>query len=120
MKTRTDFVTNSSSSSFIISKEDLDKEQIKAIHKHSYLGKALGLACYDDAWTIEENDRFISGYTYLDNFDFDEFLKAIDVDCSLVSWGEFPFSLEDTVTVKKEEEPAFKNKKDWRGLLESL
>lgn len=43
MKVRQDFVTNSSSSSFIISKKCLDEDQVEAIRKHGLLGQKLHL-----------------------------------------------------------------------------
>lgn len=44
MKVRVDFVTNSSSSSFVISKKHLDEEQILAIKQHISLGKKIRYA----------------------------------------------------------------------------
>lgn len=43
MKVRRGFVTNSSSSSFIIAKKYLTKNQILAIRNHKLLGEKLGI-----------------------------------------------------------------------------
>lgn len=108
MKVRLGFVTNSSSSSFIISKKYLDEDQIEAIRSHSSLGKKLGLDCWEDAWNIEENREYITGDTWMDNFDMEEFLKEIDVDLGKVDWSEWNFNL-DTYSKDKD--------KSWRDLL---
>lgn len=86
MKVRRDFVTNSSSSSFIINKCHLDRDQIEAIRRHSEIGAALGIKCADEAWHIEENGRYIGGYTSMDNFDMREFLDKIDVNLRSVKF----------------------------------
>ena len=111
MRLRIDFVTNSSSSSFIISKKHLDSEQIKAIRRHNILAPKLGLEIDPyDAWYIEENDYYISGHTSLDNFDMEEFFKEIDIDIGKVNWSEYSFDL-------PEEDNAIEEKKNWRDLL---
>lgn len=103
MKVRQDFVTNSSSSSFIISKKCLDEDQVEAIRKHGLLGQKLHLDNCGETWDISENNSYITGYTSMDNFDMDEFLQIIDVDYRNVKWGEDPFSLTED--------------KNWRDLL---
>lgn len=113
MKVRRDFVTNSSSSSFLIAKKHLDSDQIEAIRHHHELGKKMGLvtSSLDFPWYITENGKFITGSTDMDNFDMEEFLEKIDVNMDKVDWSEWEFDLSD------EDEEDTNDKMDWRGLL---
>lgn len=89
MKVRSDFVTNSSSSSFVISKRHLDDDQILAINKHISLGKKLKMYNCDLAyeWNIEESDEYIGAYTDQDSFSMSSFLDNIGVNPNVVYWG---------------------------------
>lgn len=105
MKIRMDYVTNSSSSSFVISKRYIDQDQIEAIRRHSEIGEKLGIECSEECWRIEENAKYIGGYTPMDNFDMEEFLNKIDVDMEYVKWSDsYSFTLPY-------------GKDDWRSLL---
>ena len=88
MKIRYDFVTNSSSSSFIINKRHLDADQIEAIRRHDEIGAALGLHYAEERWCIEENNGWIGAHTSMDNFDMMEFLERIDVNMRHVNWSD--------------------------------
>lgn len=108
MKVRVDFVTNSSSSSFVISKKHLDEEQILAIKQHISLGKKLDMYNCDleNAWDIDENDEYIGFYTPQDNFDMLHFLDIIGVKSEYICWG---------CDIWNSDIPEYKEK--WRELL---
>jgi hypothetical protein len=62
MKIRTGFVSNSSSSSFIVRKAFLSEEEIARIKNHA--GMADGWP-----WEILDMNSVLVGYTSMDNFD---------------------------------------------------
>lgn len=79
MKIRNGFVSNSSSSSFVIDKTKLNALQILAIRDHINIGRQLGMkyARDEDAWDVTEKDFTINLYTFMDNFSMSEFLEKI-------------------------------------------
>ena len=89
MKTRSGFVSNSSSSSFIISLDDITGKQLKQIRDHRHYGKKLGLEYADDEWNISVTDTHVKGDTIMDNFDMREFLDKIGVPEEAVQWDEY-------------------------------
>jgi hypothetical protein len=89
MKSRFGFVSNSSSSSFIISKHFLNEWQINAIKNHTtnLYFKRSGCDKYD-AWNINEDEHFVCGSTSMDNFDMREFLCMIGINPNVVKWDD--------------------------------
>jgi hypothetical protein len=88
MKIRKCFVSNSSSSSFMIEKDYLTEEQIYNIKNHGTLGPQYNEPYSDDPWQITETNHCLKGDVSMNNFDMDSFMKKIGVDVSKVFWGQ--------------------------------
>ena len=96
MKTRLGFVSNSSSSSFIINLEDITISQKNLISNHIESAKMfqrnnpdLNFQCVDegDAWYVYENDNTLEGNCHMDNFDMYSFMEFIGIDLDKVKWN---------------------------------
>ena len=80
MKSRNGFVSNSSSSSFMILKKYLSPDQIRRVYEHD--GGS-------DRWNISEDEDFLMGETSMDNFDMEEFLiKRLEVPEDKITWKD--------------------------------
>lgn len=120
MKYRFGFVTNSSSSSFVISKNVLTPMQIEAIKYHIYLASKINTDQFGrlDEWHIRESEHFIGGSTNMDNFDMREFLNYIGIPNGAISWGEYNFdlaSLEGQIVINEED-----SNSGWEELLKEI
>ena len=84
MKISSGFVSNSSSSSFILDKKKLSGEQIDKIINHSEEGEKLNIMWADDAWGVHDREDTIILSTTMDNFDMHEFLTQIGALDSII------------------------------------
>jgi len=92
MKKRMGFVSNSSSSSFVIKRADVSDAQIKMIRDYEKCGRLK--KCKEEAercegcvpemfeyndygWTIEVTDDEVRGRTLMDNFDMNAYLRDV-------------------------------------------
>jgi hypothetical protein len=81
MKIRNGFVSNSSSSSFVIHDVDVTFEQRLLIEYACQL--------MITGWTYERTYGSIIGYTDMDNFDMGEYMEKIGVPSDKIRWAEF-------------------------------
>lgn len=86
MRFRPGFISNSSSSSFIIQKKNLTKKQIERIRKHKKYGRKYKIPCWDQPWGVYEEKGTIECYTGMDNFSMEEFLERIGVPPEVIQW----------------------------------
>lgn len=102
MKVRNGFVSNSSSSSFVVRIDDINTDQLdKLFHhidnidllKNVISVEYLSLLHKHDAWKLIRTQDFIIGETIQNNFPMDKFLKVIGIKESNVFWDENPFRL---------------------------
>ncbi len=78
MKTRLGFVSNSSSSSFVLPKKDMTEEQIEKIEKYAELLE--GKDCTGDTSINSTKSYFFGRISYTNMDLFKDYLKDIKVD----------------------------------------
>ncbi len=88
MKTRNGFVSNSSSSSFMIRKSDLTEEQMEGIRSHGQSQYFKQHGSEGDEWDITENELTICGYTFMDNFCMSEYMQNLGISPSVVRFED--------------------------------
>jgi hypothetical protein len=101
MKTRNGFVSNSSSSSFVLLKDAITLEQKDMIlNCEEWIDKFIKLEAlpgdlkdkfeyYDsDPWRLEEHEDYIFGETSMDNFSMGDYLNYIKINNKYISWDE--------------------------------
>lgn len=94
MKYRQGFVSNSSSSSFIINLYNVSGKQLKAIEEHIEYARCKldwpeDECDPEDVWNISSDSEYVKGSVFMDNFNMGKFLSGIGVDPSDVEWSDY-------------------------------
>jgi hypothetical protein len=90
MKIRNSFITNSSSSSFVINRSIISPVQEYLLLHHIDVAQHLELNTYcidREAWVITIQDNTIVGSTPMDNFDMQMFFRAINIEVEDAEWS---------------------------------
>lgn len=82
MKIRLGFVSNSSSSSFVVQLSKITAEQLESILNHQ---EVAGF----DAWNLTQTKYTIEGTTGMDNFDMLEYLLEIGIKEEDIKMGDW-------------------------------
>lgn len=110
MKIRNGFVSNSSSSSFMIHRRHLTWEQDELIQ----------LACGDIAeasptgWSVVRTYGTLICFTIMDNFNMKEYLEKIGVDLNKVHWSSHDIDINDEI------DPSFIFSEEYDSVYESF
>lgn len=86
MKIRNSFVSNSSSSSFIIETKYLSRLQIIAIKHYRELCDEFGVYDCEPNWNVREENGMLYLNTSMDNFDMRHFLNQIGVNDEYIKY----------------------------------
>ena len=84
MKTRSGFVSNSSSASFVIGLDKITAKQLDRLMNYDNEAEAR----QGDGWGITKEDDCVRGWTIMDNGDMDEFMEEIGIDRKVVAWED--------------------------------
>ena len=80
MKVRSGFVSNSSSSSFVIKISSITKDQLELLNLHNVLAG-------DNAWDIQTYYGFIMGSSSSMIYDIKEYMKTIKISDECIMWS---------------------------------
>lgn len=87
MKIRQDFVTNSSSSNFIIAKPFITEDQTNLLLNGKKIAEELNLEYAEWYWDIIVGELYVEGKTIMDNFDMSTFLdEVVKVRPEVIRW----------------------------------
>ena len=80
MKIRSGFVSNSSSSSFVIKISSITKDQIELLNLHSVLAG-------NNAWDIQTYYGFVMGSSSSMIYDMKEYMRTIKIPDECIMWS---------------------------------
>jgi hypothetical protein len=90
VKIRNGFVSNSSSSSFVVNLDKLSAAELKRLIKYQDVD-GVPSDGYRDHWTItvDEDKGVVQGWTNMDNGDLDEYMKTQHIDDSSFVYNSY-------------------------------